>query len=194
MAAYCFAVNTYNSLQPSLSTHQADVYHQLPSDLIDHVMSHVTAGVYNNWPEESQNFANFLVRYHNHMADFAQGQLLQSLGKGMWLKWNMIHLLSWLLSRMMGMRKVEKLRRLSLLCLFPIIPSVFIIFSRDNRLGMSQPFIFQVRAIRALDVHGCKRLKSLLYMCSVATWENHDIGEQWQNASLTIEIWISLNV
>lgn len=83
MAAYCFAVNTYTSLQPSLSTHQANVYHQLPSDLIDHVMSHVTAGVHKNWSEESKNFANFLVRYHNHMADFAQGQLLQSLGKGM---------------------------------------------------------------------------------------------------------------
>lgn len=83
MAAYCFAVNTYTSLQPSLSTHQADVYHHLPSDLIDHVMSHVTAGVHHNWSEESQHFAGLLVRYHNHMADFAQGQLLQSLGKGM---------------------------------------------------------------------------------------------------------------
>ena len=85
MAAYCFALNTYNSLQPSLSAHQADVYHELPSDLIDHVMSRVTAGVHNNWSEESQTFANFLVRYHNHMADFAQGKLLQSLGKGMLL-------------------------------------------------------------------------------------------------------------
>ena len=46
-------------------------------------MSHITAGVHNNWPKKSQDFANFLVRYHNHMADFAQGQLLQSLGKGM---------------------------------------------------------------------------------------------------------------
>ena len=88
MAAYCFAVNTYNSLQPSLSTDQADVYHYRPSDLIDHVMSHVTAGVNNNWPKESQNFANFLVRYHNHMADFTQGQLLQSLGKGMYQQTN----------------------------------------------------------------------------------------------------------
>lgn len=83
MAAYCFAVNIYNNLQPSLSTHQADVYHHLPSDLIDHVMSLVASGLHNNWPNESQNFANFLAQYHNHMADFAQGQLLQSLGKGM---------------------------------------------------------------------------------------------------------------
>ena len=58
---------------------------------------------------------------------------------------------------MMGMREVEKLRRLSLVCRFPIIPSVFIIFSRENRLGTSQPFILQVREVRALDVHGCKR-------------------------------------
>ena len=83
MAAYCFAVSTYNIIQPSLSTHQADVYYHLPSDITDHVMSHITAGVHNNWPKKSQDFANFLVRYHNHMADFAQGQLLQSLGKGM---------------------------------------------------------------------------------------------------------------
>ena len=83
IAAYCFAVSTYNIIQPSLSTHQADVYHHLPSDITDHVMSHITAGLHNNWPKKSQDFANFLVRYHNHMADFAQGQLLQSLGKGM---------------------------------------------------------------------------------------------------------------
>lgn len=82
MAAYCFAVNTYNSLQPAVTTHQADVYHHLPSDVIDHVMSHVAAGVHSDWSKESQNFANFLLQYHNHMADFTQGQLLQSLGKG----------------------------------------------------------------------------------------------------------------
>ncbi|XP_022807104.1 neuroblastoma-amplified sequence-like isoform X1 [Stylophora pistillata] len=82
MAAYCFAVSTYSILQPSLSTHQADVYHHLPSDITDHVMSHITAGLHNNWPKKSQDFANFLVQYHNHMADFTQGQLLQSLGKG----------------------------------------------------------------------------------------------------------------
>ena len=83
MAAYCFAVNAYNILQPSLMTQQADVYHYSPSDLIDHVMDHVAAGVHSDWPKESQNFVNYLVQYHNRMADFAQGQLLQSLGKGM---------------------------------------------------------------------------------------------------------------
>ena len=83
MAAYCFAVNTYNNLQPSLVSQQADAYHYLPSDLIDHVMLHIASGVHSNWPEESQEFVNFLVQYHNRMADFTQGQLLQSLGKGM---------------------------------------------------------------------------------------------------------------
>ena len=83
MAAYCFAVNTYNTVQPSVTIHQADAYQHVPSDLIDHVMRHVTAGVHTNWPKDSQNFVNFLVQYHNRMADFAQGQLLQSLGKGM---------------------------------------------------------------------------------------------------------------
>ena len=83
MAAYCFAVNTYNNIQPSMQTRQADVYYHLPSDLIDHVMHHIAADTHGNWPKESQDFVNFLVRYHNRMADFAQGQLLQSLGKGM---------------------------------------------------------------------------------------------------------------
>lgn len=83
VAAYCFAVNTYNTLQPSVMTHQADTYRFLPSELIDHIMRHITADVHRNWPKETQLFVNFLVRYHNRMADFAQGQLLQSLGKGM---------------------------------------------------------------------------------------------------------------
>ena len=83
MAAYCFAVNTYNNIQPSMPTRQADVYYHLPSDLIDHVMYHIAADAHGNWPKESQDFVNFLVQYHNRMADFAQGQLLQSLGKGM---------------------------------------------------------------------------------------------------------------
>ncbi|KAM7430043.1 hypothetical protein ABFA07_019200 [Porites harrisoni] len=82
MAAYCFAVNTYNNIQPSMQTRQADVYFHLPSDLIDHVMHHIAADTHGNWPKESQDFVNFLVQYHNRMADFAQGQLLQSLGKG----------------------------------------------------------------------------------------------------------------
>ena len=82
IAAYCFALNTYNILHPSLITGQADAYHLLPSELVDHVLRHVTAGVHSNWPKESQHFVNFLVQYHNRMADFAQGQLLQSLGKG----------------------------------------------------------------------------------------------------------------
>ena len=83
MAAYCFALNTYNNIQPSMQTRQADVYYQLPSDFIDHVMHHIAADIHGNWPKESQDFVNFLVQYHNRMADFAQGQLLQSLGKGM---------------------------------------------------------------------------------------------------------------
>ena len=83
MAAYWFAVNAFNTLQPSVVTHQSDTYRFLPSELIDHMMRHINAGVHNNWPKETQLFVNFLVRYHNRMTDFAQGQLLQSLGKGM---------------------------------------------------------------------------------------------------------------
>lgn len=66
-----------------MQTRQADVYYHLPSDLIDHVMYHIAVDTHGNWPKESQDFVSFLVQYHNRMADFAQGQLLQSLGKGM---------------------------------------------------------------------------------------------------------------
>ena len=83
LAAYCCALHTYNTLQPWLISHsRADVYRFLPSDLIDHIMCHVAAGVHTNWKNESQPWVNSLIQYHNRMADFAQGQLLRSLGKG----------------------------------------------------------------------------------------------------------------
>ena len=84
LAAYCFALHIYNALQPWLKSHsQADVYHFLPSDLIDHIIYHVAAGVHADWPKETQSWVNVLIQYHNRMADFVQGQLLHSLGKGM---------------------------------------------------------------------------------------------------------------
>lgn len=83
LAAYCFALHTYNALQPWVKSHsQADVYHFLPSDLIDHIIYHVAAGVHADWPKETQSWVNVLIQYHNRMADFVQGQLLHSLGKG----------------------------------------------------------------------------------------------------------------
>lgn len=84
MAAYCCALHTYNTLAPWMISHsRADVYRFLPSDLIDHIMYHVAAGVHTKWKNECQPWVNSLIRYHNRMADFAQGQLLRGLGKGM---------------------------------------------------------------------------------------------------------------
>lgn len=83
MAAYCCALHTYNTLAPWMISHsRADVYRFLPSDLIDHIMYHVAAGVHTKWKNECQPWVNSLIRYHNRMADFAQGQLLRGLGKG----------------------------------------------------------------------------------------------------------------
>ena len=50
MAAYCCALHTYNTLAPWMISHsRADVYRFLPSDLIDHIMYHVAAGVHTKW-------------------------------------------------------------------------------------------------------------------------------------------------
>ncbi|CAH3196515.1 unnamed protein product, partial [Porites evermanni] len=82
-AVLCLFTDSLQFVPSTLcNTRQADVYYHLPSDLIDHVMHHIAADAHGNWPKESQDFVNFLVQYHNRMADFAQGQLLQSLGKG----------------------------------------------------------------------------------------------------------------
>lgn len=53
---------------------------------------------------------------------------------------------------------------------------------RKKRLGTSEPFIFQVRA-RSWPTWLQKpgMWKFLLRLCLVATWYNHDSGEQWRN-------------
>ena len=69
-------------LSPDIDIDQADVYHHPPDDVVKHVMGLLEKCDSSDWTEDVQTVVTCLLQYHNQMVDFAQAQLLQSLGRG----------------------------------------------------------------------------------------------------------------
>ena len=53
-----------------------------PKEVVDHVISHVTASEKSDWPEECQSLVELLQHYRELLADHTQAEVLQSLGLG----------------------------------------------------------------------------------------------------------------
>lgn len=67
---------------PDETLDQPQVYSQAPDDVITHVVEELNHSIKCKYPEDLQNVCKCLVKWYNQMTDFAQAQLLQSLGRG----------------------------------------------------------------------------------------------------------------
>ena len=86
LATYVYSLHIHNYLRPDITNQPAKVYLCCPVSVIEQVLSHVKNGNDSDWPTEVQALLPFLKKYYNQMTDYAQGQTLQKLGRGMSLK------------------------------------------------------------------------------------------------------------
>ncbi|XP_070541643.1 NBAS subunit of NRZ tethering complex-like [Ptychodera flava] len=82
LAAYYYALQIYNILNPSQSSDVSQLYTHSPNMVIDVVISHVTSQSNPDWPHPLTSLVPLLQNYVELLADFMQGQMLQSLGRG----------------------------------------------------------------------------------------------------------------
>ncbi|XP_031558111.1 neuroblastoma-amplified sequence-like isoform X2 [Actinia tenebrosa] len=82
LATYSFALEIYTTINPDETLDQPPVYSQDPDDVITHVINEVNHIVGCNCPEDLQDVCSCLIKWYNQMTDFAQAQLLHSLGRG----------------------------------------------------------------------------------------------------------------
>jgi len=82
MATYCFALDIYSRISPDINLDQALYYCNSPDEVINHVINHVINGPPSDWSERLKADCFNLLKWNNQMRDFAQAQLLQSLGRG----------------------------------------------------------------------------------------------------------------
>lgn len=82
LATYSFALEIYSTINSDETLDQPPVYSQAPDDVITHMIKKVNHDVEFKYPENLQNACACFVKWYNQMTDFAQAQLLQSLGRG----------------------------------------------------------------------------------------------------------------
>ncbi|XP_077988543.1 NBAS subunit of NRZ tethering complex-like [Glandiceps talaboti] len=82
LAAYFYALQIYTSMTSYLGSNVSDLYLHSPNKVIDVVISHVTSQSNPDWSESVKALVPKLQHYVELLADFMQGEMLRSLGRG----------------------------------------------------------------------------------------------------------------
>ncbi|XP_064620288.1 NBAS subunit of NRZ tethering complex-like [Lineus longissimus] len=82
LAAYYYALQVYNILQPYNEPRWNSLYTQPPAKVIQGVIKLVTRNKKDEWSPDVKELIPNLLKYHDLLSDFTQAQILQGLGRG----------------------------------------------------------------------------------------------------------------